>query len=204
MLFRSVNYKDSGRLNEAIPLLEEAYHASDKFPTLRWVGGPLLDAYTKAGRSTAAAKLVPAFLADARKTLPKDSHQLEGALAQYSLVLLQLKTYADAEPILRECLAIREKTQPDLWSTFTAKSMLGDALLGQKKYDAAEPLLIAGYQGMKQRETTIPTQGKFHVIRTLERLVALYEATDRPDEAARWRKELEASKRAEKPPEKKP
>ena len=34
-----VNYKDAGRLAEAIPLLEEAYQAAKKHPTLGWVGG---------------------------------------------------------------------------------------------------------------------------------------------------------------------
>ena len=38
----------------------------------------------------------------------------------------------------------------------------------------------------------------------LERLVQLYEATDKPDLAAKWRKELEAAKAADKPAEKKP
>ena len=30
--------------------------------------------------------------------------------------------------------------------------MLGEALLEQKKYPEAEPLLLSGYEGMKQRE----------------------------------------------------
>ena len=40
-----------------------------------------------------------------------------------------------AEPLLRECLAIREKTQPDVWTTFNPGAPgLGGALLGQKKF----------------------------------------------------------------------
>jgi serine/threonine-protein kinase len=57
-------------------------------------------------------------LAEARKALPKDSPQLAGMLAQLSLSLVQQKKWTEAEPVLRECLAIREKAQPDLWSTF--------------------------------------------------------------------------------------
>jgi tetratricopeptide (TPR) repeat protein len=199
-----VAYKDTGRLDEAIPLLEEAYHASGRFPNLHGVGASLLDAYAKAGRSAQAAKLAHDILADARKTAPKDSPELAGTLAQSALTLLQLKAYAEAEPILRECLAIREKTQPDLWNTFTAKSMLGGALLGQKKYADAEPLLIAGYEGMKQREATIPPQARDRLTEALERLVQLYEATHKPDAAVRWRAELEAQKAAGKSLEKKP
>jgi eukaryotic-like serine/threonine-protein kinase len=189
-----VNYKDAGRLDKAIPLLEEAYRSSGKLPDLRWVGTSLLNAYAKVGRSAEAAKLVLEQLAEARKALPNDSPHLAHVLAQDGIILLQIKAYADSEPLLRECLAIHEKTQPDLWNTFNTKSMLGGALLGQKKYAEAEPLLIAGYEGMKQRESTMPPQAKVHLTTALERIVQLYEATDKPAEAARWRKKLEGSK----------
>jgi tetratricopeptide (TPR) repeat protein len=191
-----VNHKDAGRLDKAIPLLEEAYRASAEIPDLRWVGAPLLDAYAKAGRRDEATKLVQQLLADARKTLPKDSPELAGVLAQVSSILLQVKACVEAEPLLRECLAIREKTQPDVWNTFGARSMLGGALLGQKKCAEAEPLILGGYEGMKRREATIPPQGKVYLTQALERLVQLYEATAKPDQAARWRKELEATKAA--------
>ena len=143
-------------------------------------------------------------LPEARKALPKDSPQLAGLLAQIGLGLLEQKKWTEAEPLLRECLAIREKTQPDVWSTFNTKSLLGGALLGQKKYAEAEPLLLAGYEGMKQREKTIPEQGKIRLPEAVERLVQLYEATGKKDEAAKWRKELEAIKTPRNNPEKKP
>jgi tetratricopeptide (TPR) repeat protein len=44
-----VNYKDAGRLKEAIPLLEEAYQSSRRFRRLRNLANPLIDAYGKAG-----------------------------------------------------------------------------------------------------------------------------------------------------------
>jgi tetratricopeptide (TPR) repeat protein len=185
-----VNYKDSGRLAAAIPLLEEAYRARGEFPNLGWVGGQLLDAYIKAGRSAEAAKLAADIVADARGTAPEGSPQLAGALAESGLALLQFKDYAGAEPILRACLAIRERTQPDHWSTFNAHSMLGGAVLGRKKYAEAEPLLVSGYEGMKRREATIPPMGRIRLTEALERLVQLYESWGRPREAARWRAEL--------------
>ena len=70
--------------------------------------------------------------------------------------------------------------------------MLGGSLLGQKKYAEAEPLLLAGHAGMKQRVKTIPEQGRVYLREAVERLVQLYEATGKTDEAAKWRKELEA------------
>jgi len=67
---------------------------------------------------------------------------------------------------------------------------LGAALLGQKKYSEAEPLLLAGYQGMKQREATIPPPFKLLLMEALERLVQFYEATADKDKAREWQNKL--------------
>jgi hypothetical protein len=133
-----------------------------------------------------------------------DSPAYAGALATLGLNLLHQKKWTDAEPLLHECLAIRETKEPEDWRTFNTKSMLGGSLLGQKKYADAEPLLLAGYEGMKQPEAKIPPQSKIRLTEALERLVQLYEAMNKPDETAKWHKELEASKAAEKSPEQKP
>jgi tetratricopeptide (TPR) repeat protein len=113
-----------------------------------------------------------------------------GALADYVRMLLLADKFAEAEPLARECLRLREKLIPDKWSRFNAQSMLGGSLLGQKKYAEAEPLLLAGYEGMKQRERSIPAASQVRVKETLERLVELYEATNRPEKAAEWKQEI--------------
>ena len=85
---------------------------------------------------------------------------------------------------------------PNSWQLFNTKSMLGGALLGQKKYADAEPLLLKGYEGMKQRADKIPVEVRtFRMSEAVELLVQLYEATGNKDEAAKWRKELEAIKK---------
>jgi hypothetical protein len=117
------------------------------------------------------------------------------ALASLGLYLLKQKRYVEAEPRLRECLAIREKQLPDHWLRFAAVSMLGDALLGQQKYAAAEPLLLEGYDGIKQREDKIPLG--FRTIRlteAVERIVRLYESTGQVEKARMWRGNPPASK----------
>src|SRR5262249_52026322 len=115
-------------------------------------------------------------------------------------MLLQQKKHADAEPLLRECLAIRTKHIPDDWRTFNARSMLGASLAGQKKYAEAEPLLVQGYEGMQQREAKVPTDAKHWLTEALERLVRLYEAMGQKDKAAAWRKKLEQHKAGLKKP----
>jgi tetratricopeptide (TPR) repeat protein len=198
MINLGVAYTDAGRVAESIPLLEEVYTASKKLPLLRGVGPHLLDAYAKAGKPAEAKKLIDEVLADTRQSLPKESPELGGMLAQFGLSLLEMKGYTESEPLLRECLAIREKTQPDVWNTYNTQSLLGGALLGQKKYAAAEPLLLKGYQGMKDREVAIPPQGKVRIHEAIERLVLLYTDwhTAEPDKgydakAAEWQQKLD-------------
>jgi hypothetical protein len=57
---------------------------------------------------------------------------------------------------------------------------------------------------MKQREKTIPAEGKARIPEAIERLVQLYEAVAKPEEAAKWRKELEAASVTKVPERKKP
>ena len=66
---------------------------------------------------------------------------------------------------------------------------LGGALLGQKKYADAEPLLLAGYEGMKQRRKTIPADVKDRLPVALDRVIELYTAMEKPDEVKKWRAE---------------
>jgi tetratricopeptide (TPR) repeat protein len=121
------------------------------------------------------------------------------ALAIRGAALLTEKKPIEAELKLRESLSLRQRIQPDDWTTFDAQSMLGAALMEQKKYAAAERLLLSGYEGMKQRQAKIPAQDRSHLIRARERLVHLYEIWGKPDEAAKWRKESEPHETAKKP-----
>jgi tetratricopeptide (TPR) repeat protein len=130
-----------------------------------------------------------------------DSLRYAGELATLGRSLLELRKWTDAESVVRECLAIREKQEPDAWTTFNATSMLGGALNGQKKRAEAEPLLVQGYEGMKQRAAKIPIAGKPRLAEALERLVQLYDAWGKPDQATRWRRELESEKADAKPPD---
>jgi tetratricopeptide (TPR) repeat protein len=192
-----VTYKDAGRLGEALPLLEEAYRAANRVSTLGSLFNPLLEAYTKLGDNAKIANLLAQGVPEARKSHAKDSPQLADMLAQVGSGLLEQHKGTEAEPFLRECLAIRVKRQPDAWTTGNTKSLLGGALLSQQKYAEAEPLLLTGYEEMKKQEAKIPPQGQVRLTEALVRLVQLHEATDQKGEAAKWRKELDLRKEAQ-------
>jgi serine/threonine protein kinase/tetratricopeptide (TPR) repeat protein len=132
-----------------------------------------------------------------RRRLATDDPELASVIVELASALLEEKKFTEAEPLARECLAIREKKLPDDWRTFNARSMLGATLLGQKKYAEAEAFLLSGYEGVKQRENRIPAVGRPRLKEALQRLVQLYEAKDRPDQAADWKQKLELFNRQE-------
>jgi hypothetical protein len=80
-------------------------------------------------------------------------------------------------------------------------TLVGGARLGQKNYAEAEPLLLKGYEGMQFREKTIPQQGggELRVPEALDRLIELYTALNRPDEAKKWQAEREKYPAMKKP-----
>ncbi|HTU22616.1 MAG TPA: tetratricopeptide repeat protein [Gemmataceae bacterium] len=115
------------------------------------------------------------------------------ALSVQGAALLAQNEAFQAELKLRESLAIRQRKQPDDWATFDTMSLLGEALVDQKKYAKAEPMLVSGYEGMKQRESKIPLGVKqARLTKALQRLVHLYVALGKQDQAAKWRKELQS------------
>jgi hypothetical protein len=89
--------------------------------------------------------------------------------------------------------------QPDDWLTFNTRSQLGGALLGQKKYADAEPLLLEGYQGMKEREKAIPPSVKVRLPEAAEPLVQFYDARGQKDQAEQWRQKLATARGQRKP-----
>ena len=73
---------------------------------------------------------------------------------------------------------------------FNAKSALGEALTGQKRFSEAEPLLLQGYEGLIQPNTRPPLPTL--VPEAIVRLVRLYDGWDKPGDAKKWRAEFRA------------
>lgn len=125
-----------------------------------------------------------------------DSQIAAQAAYQYGRSLVRQKRFADAEPILGDCLKVFEKGKASGWSA-GAKKLLGESLAGQKKYAEAEPLILAGYKGFKELPPT--PQNKQIVIDVLESVVRFYDDWGKKDEADKWRKILAETKAAFKP-----
>ena len=95
----------------------------------------------------------------------------------------------EAEALLREALAIREVEMPQHWRTADVRSLLGGALLGQKKTAEAAPLLRSGYEGMARSAAAIPLVDRPRLAEALDRLIAAGEAAGTKAEVAAWKAE---------------
>ncbi len=186
-------YWDKGEWDQAITAYREAVRLQPELPIYHTNLGRVLDNADRLDEAAAEYRRAVQLLLKM-----KDGPQslvLANNLAHLGKVLLEQHKYREAEPVLRDCLSIRHKKEPDDWGTFNARSLLGEALAGQKKYAEAELLLVQGYEGMEKRKDKIPPFSRQQrLIDALERLVRLYEATEQTEKAYTWRKRWQESK----------
>jgi non-specific serine/threonine protein kinase/serine/threonine-protein kinase len=110
------------------------------------------------------------------------------AATDVALAYLSRGKFIESEPLAREAVEFERLKQPDDWQRFRAESLLGASLAGQKQYTEAEPLLLEGYRGMLARKDRIAVPERYHLDRGREWIVQLYQAWDKPEKAAQWKK----------------
>ena len=184
----------TGHPGRAIALLDRALAAAraklgDDHPLVLMIMNELVAAGQVNGQPGGHLDLARLIVAASRRSPQVDPLTHASHLASLGAAELAQARWGDAEATERECLAIRAAGQPDDWRTFSTKSALGEALLGQKRYDKARPLLEDGYRGLKRRAGQIPHEGKARLVEALDRLIELAEATGQTDEARARREE---------------
>jgi serine/threonine protein kinase len=195
----AVSYRLAGKIDQALALFEESFKGSkvklgpDHPRTLGCMQN-LANQYSAMCKYPEAIDLLQELIAVQRPKLPADHPNLAVTLTLLGMNLVRAGQAAEAEPVLRECLALRTSKDPNGWPTFYAQALLGASLLGQRRYGAAEPLLLTGYQGLKRREKTIPREGRIHLREAALWLVQLYESTGQQAKAAAWQNKLAAGK----------
>jgi non-specific serine/threonine protein kinase/serine/threonine-protein kinase len=93
----------------------------------------------------------------------------------------------EARPFLEDANQGWGKAKSDSWRRFAAQSLLGEALVCKKDFARAEPLLMAGYNGLKAKMSQMPAYEQMQTKRAAERLAQLYSAWDKPEQEAKWR-----------------
>ena len=105
-------------------------------------------------------------------------------MAALGWIRLQQTRYIEAEGLIRQALDVQQKASPETWQRYNIESLLGTSLERQGKYGAAEPLLIAGYQGLLQRTASIPLGERSALDEARANLARLYIDAGKPDKAA--------------------
>jgi serine/threonine protein kinase len=148
------------------------------------------DLLREQGKPTEAESMYREGLAMQRKVLGNGHADLVDSLNHLTDLLRAQGRLAEVEPFARECLEIQDQKRPDRWQRYKTRCLLGAGLLAQGKYAEAETWLLSGYQGLKQREDEVLAHQPKALVEAQVRLVQLYEATARPDQASSWKKEL--------------
>ena len=133
-------YLAAGKLPRAVPLFEEAAAGIEKRNYLHLDAAQIIpstiNAYEAAERFDKAEAWRRKWLAVVKQKTGAESPDYAGELDGLGLNLLRRKKYTDAEPILRECLILREKLleikQVAPWQVANVKSMLGEASWSRK------------------------------------------------------------------------
>jgi serine/threonine-protein kinase len=119
-----------------------------------------------------------------------DNRKLAGTLIQLAAVLVDLGDHQAAEHEAQRSLELYERDQPDDWRADAARSVLGAALLGQKRREEAKVLLQRGYDGLDRNLSIIPFGDRSQVRDAIARLVEYYDEVGSAVERAQWQEKL--------------
>ena len=139
--------------------------------------------YAEEGRNAEAEPLLAKVL-DARKRVLGPQHpETIAVMSELAFTRIELQKYADAEPVIRESMSAHAKLAPDSNARLIDSLLLGASLAGQKKYAEADPLLVNGYQGLRQH----PSEGhEFYLQKARGWIAQLYRDWGKPAEATEW------------------
>jgi tetratricopeptide (TPR) repeat protein len=122
-----------------------------------------------------------------RRVLPAEHPRRLASINDLGGLYIKTRNYVAAEPLLREALNSRDESSATTWVHYNCQSLLGASLAGQGKYTDAEPLLLSGYDGLRQRRTTIPWERRVALNDGVEWIIQLYKSWGKPEKAAEWR-----------------
>jgi non-specific serine/threonine protein kinase/serine/threonine-protein kinase len=190
-----INYRELARQAEGVALLEESLALARKRPThesphLVWIRRRLAATYERGSEFARAEPLHRECLEQTRKNEQATPRQLSYALNRLGRNLLKQARNTEAEAIFRESLDLRLNHASSGWRTSETQALLGGALMAQKRYGEAAPLLRAGYNGLKPRTASPDALARLREV--LDGLGELARARGDEASAARWRKERDA------------
>ncbi len=138
------------------------------------------------GRLVEAESTIREVVDGRRRALGDDHPSTLKSLNDLGQLLNALDRYDECETLARQAAEAGSRALGgDHWRVAEARSLLGEALTGQGRYDEAEPLLLAAYDRLE--ESNSDGRRPKTLSAAARRLVTLYEAWGRPEQAEHWR-----------------
>jgi len=186
-------YQAQKRYSEAEPLLAKNLEATrlslgPEHPKTLVSRYNLADLYRREGKWRQAESAFTEVLAVRRRVLGPDHPNTTNTLASLGRTKLEERHYAEAEPLLREALNSYQKTHSESWRRYLTQSMVGAGLAGQGRHSEAEPLLLAGYEGLNQRQQSIPFENRADLDEARHWILQHYQGWGTPEQATAWAK----------------
>ncbi len=101
-------------------------------------------------------------------------------------VQIDARRFAQAERSLRNVLRLYDQTGERGWQRAAATGLLGESLVGLRRYAAAEPLLLEGYRTLEAQRDEIPADEQQVFREARAALHRLYQEWGRPEKASEW------------------
>ena len=115
------------------------------------------------------------------------------ALIVQGLIYSQTGRTDEAEKLLREAVRIRTENMPEThFLRATANGVLGEFLTAQKRFPEAEPFLLASHESLEKSQAANSPRTR----RARQRLANLYDAWNKPEQAAPYRALLESNSKS--------
>jgi serine/threonine protein kinase len=168
-------------------LLDEDH--PDRMVTMNHLG----QLYQELGNETEAERLLTKTLELRQRVSAPENVFLADVRRALGQLRLQQQKYREAESLLRDAVTGYEKAGSESWLRYQTSVLLGASLVAQRRYGDAEPFLVSGYQGMLDRQSTIPTYGRRVLKQTQGWIAQVYANLGKPEKAAEWREKLQVT-----------
>jgi eukaryotic-like serine/threonine-protein kinase len=182
----------AGRWDDASKVYVEAIEIRRKVlgpehPEYAWTLNNYADHLVRRQRYAEAVPLAREVLALRGKTLPDTNIMVSSTMTVLARALGPLGQTEEADRLLREALALRRQSLPEgHWAIASVESMIGANLTLMKRYEDAEQALLSSEQRL------VATRGENApiIVDARQRIVDLYIAWNKHEEAERWRARL--------------
>ncbi len=188
-------YLAEGKLAQAESLMKKTLQTNlrtfgPNHPESVYYAAGLAQIYERQGKLAQAESLLRTALDASRRSLGEHHRETTTVMVSLGGNLLQQHRYREAQAILDSAVQLGRDAHRNDWRFFYGQSLLGAALAAQHQYADAEPLLIAGYKGMKELASAIPADDRNKLAEAGSRIVSLYASWAKPSQQKQWQTEI--------------